>query len=223
MVLEEKGDRCVVYSRWPFATGAEPRTLAECGCMFVVELGRRGTGHRITPVSVDFAGSGEADGALLDLFGCPIRYGAERSQIVLRTADLDRPFPAHNPELLELLTPSLQASLRVAEVKETTADRIKAALKARLAGGWPELSDVAEKLAMSERTLQRRMEGEGTTFRQLLAEARQELGRELMTDASVGIDAIASLLGFQDTSSFYRAFQEWEGMTPSQWRKRNVG
>ena len=75
---------------------------------------------------------------------------------------------------------------------------------------------------MSERTLQRRIEEEGTTFRRLLTEARQELGRQLMSDPSVEIDKVAFLLGFQDSSSFYRAFREWEGMTPSEWRNHKV-
>ena len=71
---------------------------------------------------------------------------------------------------------------------------------------------------MSERTLQRRITDEGATFRALLVEARQELGRRLLSDAAIGIDEVAYLLGYQDTSSFYRSFREWEGMTPNHWR-----
>jgi AraC-like DNA-binding protein len=74
---------------------------------------------------------------------------------------------------------------------------------------------------MSERTLQRRITEEGTTYRDLVMEARQELGRKLLADPSADINEVACLLGYQDTSSFYRAFREWEGVTPSQWRELN--
>ncbi len=73
----------------------------------------------------------------------------------------------------------------------------------------------ARDLGMRERTLQRRVTDDGSTFRTLLAEARQELGRLLLADPAMEIDEIACLLGYQDTSSFYRGVREWEGVTPS--------
>jgi AraC-like DNA-binding protein len=69
--------------------------------------------------------------------------------------------------------------------------------------------------------LQRRITAEGTTFRVLLSEARRELGERLLSDQSISIDEVAILLGYQDTSSFYRAFKSREGVTPHSWRKQN--
>ena len=63
------------------------------------------------------------------------------------------------------------------------------------------------------------MTDEGATFRDLLVEARQELGRKLLSDPSAAINEVAFLLGYQDTSSFYRAFKDWEGITPNRWRE----
>ncbi|HTO67103.1 MAG TPA: helix-turn-helix domain-containing protein, partial [Bradyrhizobium sp.] len=57
------------------------------------------------------------------------------------------------------------------------------------------------------------------SFRELLIEARQELGRQLLSDPSAEIDEVACLLGYQDATSFYRAFRYWEGVTPSRWRE----
>ena len=94
-------------------------------------------------------------------------------------------------------------------------------LKRCLAGGRPELSAVARELAMSERTLQRRITEEGSTFRELVAQARQELWRRLLGDPASTIDEVAYLLGYQDTSSFYRAFRDGEGVTPNRWRELN--
>ena len=95
-------------------------------------------------------------------------------------------------------------------------------LKRRLASGKPELADVADALGFSERTLQRRIAEAGTSFRHLLEASRQELGRDMLASGVNGTEEIAYLLGYQDTSSFYSAFREWEGVTPSQWREDNV-
>ncbi|TGU31128.1 AraC family transcriptional regulator, partial [bacterium M00.F.Ca.ET.152.01.1.1] len=96
-------------------------------------------------------------------------------------------------------------------------EQVKVVLKRSLASGRPELSDIARELGMSERTLQRRITEEGTSFRELLINARQELGRQLLSDPTADIDEVACRLGYQDASSFYRAFREWEGTTPNRW------
>jgi AraC-like DNA-binding protein len=74
---------------------------------------------------------------------------------------------------------------------------------------------------MSERTLQRRITEEGTTFRQLLNETRHELVRQYLGNASVEITEAAFLVGYEDPNSFYRAFRSWEGKTPVEWRAAN--
>ena len=95
---------------------------------------------------------------------------------------------------------------------------MKILIKRRIASGKPDIADVAREMGMSERTLQRRITEQGTSYRGLLDEARRELGRQLLSDGQSGIDEISFLLGFQDTSSFYRAFRAWEGLTPAAWR-----
>ncbi len=71
---------------------------------------------------------------------------------------------------------------------------------------------------MSGRTLQRRITGEGTSFRRLLNEARQELAQFYLKEPSLGTSEIAYVLSYEDPSSFFRAFHDWEGMPPREWR-----
>ena len=80
---------------------------------------------------------------------------------------------------------------------------------------------VAKELGMGERTLQRRITDEGTTFRQLLSETRHELVRQYHGDPAVEITEAAFLVGYEDPNSFYRAFRSWEGTTPAEWRAAN--
>ena len=98
---------------------------------------------------------------------------------------------------------------------------MKWVLKRLLSGSRPDLLMIAKELGMSERTLQRRITEEGTTFRQLLNETRHELVRQYLGNASVEITEAAFLVGYEDPNSFYRAFRSWEGKTPAEWRAAN--
>ncbi|RAZ93051.1 AraC family transcriptional regulator [Mesorhizobium hawassense] len=219
-VAEENGE-CAISSKWIYAAEPTPAVATDVAFAFLVELGRRGTGQHLLPLRVELTRSEDRSDAHRGYFGCPIRYRSARDLLVLRSADLDRPFPGHNPELLEILTPALSAALGELQAQSSTSEQVKIVLKRSLASGRPELSDIARELGMSERTLQRRITEEGTSFRELLVNARQELGRQLLADPSADIDEVACLLGYQDTSSFYRAFRDWEGTTPNRWRELN--
>jgi AraC-like DNA-binding protein len=220
--LTENGDEVSISIEWLYATDPEPPVLTDVAFASLVELGRRGTKQRLTPHRVEFTRAGPVTEKHKAYFGCPIRYKTAKNVLVLKGSDLDRPFPGHNPELLEILTPALAAALGDLEACNSISEQVKVLLKRKLASGRPDLPEVAQELGMSERTLQRRVTDEGKNFRELLIEARQELGRRLLADPSAEIDEVAYLLGFQDTSSFHRAFRDWEGVTPNRWRQLNA-
>ncbi|MDF2117654.1 AraC family transcriptional regulator ligand-binding domain-containing protein [Roseiarcaceae bacterium H3SJ34-1] len=220
-VISEQSGEVTVSKEWPYSPEPEPALSIDVSFAFVIELGRKGTGQRITPVRVDLARAGPRSLDHETFFGCPIRYGSPRNLLVMRSSDLDRPFPGRNSEFLDLLTPALAAARKDLEAESTFSEQVKIVLKRSLASGRPDVSNIARELGTSERTLQRRITEEGTTFREILAAARQELGEHLLLDSSISIDEVAILLGYQDTSSFYRAFKERQGVTPHNWRERN--
>lgn len=162
-IVEATGE-CSITAGWPFATEAEPAISVDITFATLVELGRRGTGRAIVPRRVEFARPGPVNPVHAEYFGCPIRTGAPRNRLVLDVADLDRPFPGHNPELLEMLTPGLGAALHELDAQNSVAEQVRFVLKRSLASGQPSLSDVAKQLGMSERTLQRRITEEGSSF-----------------------------------------------------------
>lgn len=220
--VTERGGEAFVSFAWIHAVGPEPDVAVDVTFAAILELGRRGTGRHIVPLRVDMTRAGPTIRAHKEYFGAPITFGAPKNQLVLRADDLDRPFAGHNPELLAILTPALLASLDEIDAQSSLPEQVKIVLKRRLASGKPELSDVANVLGMSERTLQRRISESGTSFRLLLEASRRELGREMLASGANATDEIAYLLGYQDTSSFYRAFHEWEGVTPARWREQNT-
>ena len=96
--------------------------------------------------------------------------------------------------------------------------RIASLLATQLTDTLPDKTLIASQLGMSERTLQRRLKEEGTSFQALLDRTRHYLARELLRNTRVPLTDVALQLGFSEPSTFFRAFKKWEGMTPGQFR-----
>lgn len=223
ITVEERGGEVHISKHWFHAGAPEPDLSVDISFAFLLSLGRRGTGQRLTPTRVELTRDGAPTVGQAVFFDCPFVYGSARDTLVLKAADLDRPFPGHNAELIEIITPALAESLGQLAPRSSFTEQVKAVLKRGLASGRPEIAAVARDLGTSERTLQRRITDEGGSFRALVQEARKELGHKLLSDPSTDIAEVACILGFQDITSFYRAFRSWEGTTPHQWRSRNAG
>ena len=222
MRFEEDGQTVSITTDWPPGTAAEPALSVDASFAMMVELGRRGTGRHLTPVAVEYARTGSSTADHDAFFGCHISFAADRDRLILKAADLDLRFIGHNAEMLAALTPAMVADLADLEAQSSVPDQIKLVLKRRMASGRPDVAGVAREIGLSERTLQRRIADCGSSFRALLDSARQELAKSLLLDASVDLEEVAFLLGFEDPNSFYRAFKGWEQMTPGRWRKLAV-
>lgn len=84
--------------------------------------------------------------------------------------------------------------------------------------GYPTLQDISEQLNMTARTLRRRLEEEGTNYKIMLEEAKRRDAIQLLADGKMEVQRVASLLGYQDPANFTRAFRQWTGQTPSEYR-----
>jgi AraC-like DNA-binding protein len=220
--ITEEGERCTIELEWMRSEQPGPPVLVGTTLAFLLELGRRGTGQPLTARSVEFSHSMGDVKALQAYFGCPIRIGATNNRLTLHRRDLDRLFISYNKELLEILTPVLDRSLDE-QRSRSIPEMVKWILKRSLTGGRLDIRAVASELGMSDRTLQRRLTDEGTTFKQLLTQARHEQAREYLADPKLDIKEVAFLIGYEDQNSFYRAFRLWEGDTPSKWRSEYLG
>lgn len=217
--LTTRGDEVLVEIAWPFA-GAEPVPALLLDAIFalITELGRRGTKTGLNPKRLELTRPLDQDNPLEKYFGCQVKYRATRDAFVLRATDLELPFVTHNEELLQVLSPEVGQTPGGVRADQGILEQVRWVLKRLLAGSRPDLVLVARELGLGERTLQRRITEEGTTFRKLLNESRHELALQFLGDASVGITEAAFLVGFDDPNSFYRAFRSWERKTPAEWR-----
>jgi len=215
---EAKGE-CSLEFNWILSRETPPPLLLDAAFMSSLELGRRGAQKPLLrPLRLELSRSAEHRAMYEAAFGCAIKFKARRDAIIFRSSNLDLPFVSYNAELLEMLTPQLDHQLAQRKKRQSCSDQVKWVLKRLLGGHRPEITEVAKELGMSSRTLQRRITDEGTSFRRLLSEARRELAQYYLKEPSLGVSEIAYLLSYEDPSSFFRAFQDWEGTTPSEWK-----
>jgi AraC-like DNA-binding protein len=220
--VSERGDECRVRFRWLLAQETEPPLLIDVCFAAVAALARRGSGAAVKPKRLALRGPARDRRAYESHFGCPAAFGGEQNLMVFARADLDRPFLTHNADLFASVAPQLEAELKQALATKAIGEQVKAVLKRLLAGSRPGIEIVAKELGLSSRTLQRRLTDDGITFQQLMQEARRELARHYLLHSSLELNETAYLLGYEDAHSFFRAFHQWEGSPPGEWRARHA-
>jgi AraC-like DNA-binding protein len=222
LLVAERGDECRVQFRWLLAQETEPPLLVDLCFAWVVGIARRGSGGLIHPKRLELRGATGPRQMYEAHFGCPARFDARQNTIAFARADLDRPFLTHNADLFATVAPQLEAELAQALASKGIGEQVKGIVKRLLAGQRPGIEEVARELGTSSRTLQRRLAADGGTFQQLMQEARRELARHYLQHSSLELNETAYLLGYEDAHSFFRAFQQWEGDSPGEWRARHA-
>lgn len=157
------------------------------------------------------------------VFGCPVRFGAGICRLVMAREVWDTPCSGRDPALFQLLDVHAKTLLdRLAAPGDMRAV-VGDAIEAELSGGDPRLDSVARRLAMSPRTLQRRLKEQGVLFGDLLDAMRFEAAKTYLARRDIASREVAYLLGFAEQSSFNRAFKRWAGQTPAEFRRTTAG
>ncbi len=152
-------------------------------------------------------------------FGGPLRFGAPANALFFSNADVELPLPTAHAELANVHERIAGEHLARLDRSELRA-RVRSVIMDCLSDGKPRRATVARTLGMSERTLQRRLEEEGYSFRQLLDDTHKELARYYIERADLPFAEVAFVLGFDDQSSLFRAVKRWFGTTPRQYRRQ---
>jgi AraC-like DNA-binding protein len=122
------------------------------------------------------------------------------------------------------LTPALLAAqhadqmLARIDASKSVSHETARRLAERLAAGEPAQAAIAKQMGMSERTLQRRLQSEGTSFNRLLEDARRSIAMGYLADRKLAAYEVSFLLGYAEPATFFRAFKRWTGQTPQQYR-----
>jgi AraC-like DNA-binding protein len=185
---------------------------------WIVGLGQRGTERPLRAKRVEFQRACSHREIYEEHFRCPVKFKATQNALVFSKSDMELPFVTYNADLLATVAPQLEAELAQQLAQKTFREQAKGILNQLLAGQRPGIQDLARELHLSTRTLQRRLTEQSIAFQRLLDEARRELARHYLLHSSRELNETAYLLGYEDANSFFRAFHQWEGTTPGQWR-----
>lgn len=146
--------------------------------------------------------------------GIKVRLNCPHDAIVLPDNFLDTPLPKHDPEVLKACLKQCQDLLGDDKDRnESWTNKVKDVVMVDLAGE-PNIVSTAKKLSVTERTLRRRLSEEGTSFRNILVEARLAIGHELLSTAKLDVSTVAYRTGYSEPSSFVRAFSQHYGYSP---------
>lgn len=217
LVEEDGGRRIVLLGRPHHRRGA--RLANECALGAITSFVRAAVGSRVAPAAVSFRHAWPgSDAPHQAFFGCPVRFGAQWDAVHLddrllatRTRLADEGLSTYLLHQLDDLHRQRGERSLVAQVRSAVTDS--------LPDGLPSRAAVARRLALSERTLHRRLAEEGVSFQQLANTARREAAEALLADDRHTLTDVAYLTGFADQSAFTRAFKRWTGLTPQAHRR----
>ncbi|MFN3198185.1 MAG: AraC family transcriptional regulator ligand-binding domain-containing protein [Bradymonadia bacterium] len=211
--IEHAETTTVITYAWPADIPELPVSLIWVELLFMVWLVRLGTRSEVCPVSVTSTHMPEDLTAMASFMGVMPEISVQYT-VTFDAEDMHRPFVTANDAMWQIFEPELRR--RLAELGETAtfAERARAVLLEGLPSGQGSVDAVADRLAVSPRTLQRRLKSEGTSFQQVLNATREALARHYLTQTALAPAEISFLLGFEEPNSFYRAFKGWTGQTP---------
>jgi AraC-like DNA-binding protein len=192
----------------------------ECALATATFLGRTGTATPFSLRAVSFRHAPPA--SIVEhqrLFAAPLSFSADVDEIVFDRAFLESPMLRADNDVATRLDRHLD------ELIERLGDdgfltRVRRVVGTDLNGGVSSVEDVAARLNMSSRSLQRRLRECGTSFQALVNELRRDLSLRYLADPSVSIAEVTFLVGFTEVSAFHRAFRRWTGRTPSEYRSQ---
>jgi AraC-like DNA-binding protein len=204
------------------ATTALHPARAEFALAVALKLARDSTGADLTPVRVRFAHPAPDDAEEhRRFFHGRVRFDAGSSSMSLSTSDAFRPMRQADPALAGIIRRRLENALGDRDRSRAGAmsTRVRRLLVEHLGQSVLTLDAAATALAVSRRTLTRRLAEERASFRHILDEVRGELARALLQDRSLSIGDIAFFLQYSEPAAFHRSFRRWTGLTPQAFRE----
>jgi|SRR5579872_5759169 len=149
-----------------------------------------------------------------------VRFEAPAHGLLIPSPALHARLEGANTRLRELLRMHLENSRRQVSFASSFLHRVKALIAEALPDGDPGVNAIAAKLHMSRSTLRRRLSMEGMTYRGVLREVRESVAVQNLRRSDLSMGEVAYLVGYDGSTSFHKAFKQWTGSTPAEYRAR---
>ena len=158
-----------------------------------------------------------------DYLHSPILFGQDSNVYQIPVGLSNSPNASGDSDSYALAQVQCQALLsQIPAKKVSSADQVRCLLLANPFGTVGE-NEIARSMFISKRTLARRLDAEGTSYRTLIEKLRSELAVRHLRDKSLSVDSIALILGYNDSAALRKAFRRWFGKTPSEYRQNDIG
>lgn len=177
-------------------------------------------GMNVRPERVDMPYPRPPEAAAYEAhFGCPVRFGEHEVRFWMRNEHLQTRLPTADPNAQAMYRMLCDQQLKEQETTDATlADRVLRVLGS-FNGHAPSADDVARALGLSERSLRRQLSEDGSSFRDLLAQARYDQARQLLKTTQLPVEEVAARLGYAESAAFIHAFRRWSGQSPRAYRQ----
>ncbi|MBD3669273.1 MAG: AraC family transcriptional regulator [Gammaproteobacteria bacterium] len=173
-----------------------------------------------SPVSVRFTCPPPGDPTpLIEFFGCLVRFESAVAEFILDDETWHKTVPTADENLLRILDQHAQSLLEKRILPDDFVGKVRQEIIKALHGNEATRECIAERLCMSSKTLQRRLDEHSIVFSELVDEVRGDLAKTHLARDDMPLAEIGYLLGFSEQSSFTRAFKRWTGKTPREYRK----
>ena len=154
----------------------------------------------------------------LKIFSAPVYFGQFKNEILFPKIWLDKPIPRADSGLKQIL------HTHITQLNELSAanlpEHVMSLIREMLPSGDCSIGTVADRMIVHERTLQRRLKQQDTSYSLLLDQVRKDIATDRLANSAVSIIQLSDYLGYADNTAFTRAFKRWYGISPKLWRKR---
>jgi AraC-like DNA-binding protein len=223
MFLAVENERAYIRHRLVDLEIEVPRQHNEYSMAVALNTFRMMAGSQWAPQEVQFAHEAPPQTSEhLRVFGAPVLFGCETNAFVVDREFLERQVPAADQRLYGILKQYLDRVLKEMPREDEMLAAIRRATAESMRDGVPRLEQLAKKVAMSPRTLERRMKEHGISFKKLLDDTRRRFALNYLKDRKHTLTDIAFLLGYSELSAFNRAFKRWTGRTPMDYRRKTA-
>lgn len=198
----------------------QQRQLCEETLVAWVTFGHWISGLNVPPSEVRFQHAAPADTSEhARIFRCPVLFEQADNALVFPKRLLATPLGQADAQVRLMLDAYAERQLGEIRLGQSLLERARLELSRQLPEAGPDLQQIAARLALSPRTLQRRLREAGLSFNQLVDETRQQLVLHYLRDPALELAEIAFLVGFSEPASLARAFRRWTGQSPGDYRR----
>jgi len=176
------------------------------------------SGKRIVPLRIELAYEMREISEYRKFFGCEVLFNKDTNRIVVSKEDLSTSILTSDQSMFQLFNSIVDNKLALLETN-STVENLKQVLFMRFKGRIPTIEEAAAALNITSRNLQRKLQQEQTTFRDIAGKIRKEIAFQLMQNPAIKISEVSDILGYSDLTAFRKAFRSWTNSSPRAIRK----